>query len=58
MTPEQPEQPAQPDRAWAVAWGAATDVGRVRAEDRVLASNPDHAAYAQRVRWRMVPGVW
>jgi protein-S-isoprenylcysteine O-methyltransferase Ste14 len=34
------------------------DVGRIRAEERVLALNPAHPAYRQRVRWRMLPGVW
>jgi protein-S-isoprenylcysteine O-methyltransferase Ste14 len=34
------------------------DVGRIRAEERVLAENPGHAAYCRRVRWRMLPGVW
>ncbi len=34
------------------------DVGRIRAEERVLAQNPAHPAYCRRVRWRMLPGVW
>jgi protein-S-isoprenylcysteine O-methyltransferase Ste14 len=34
------------------------DVGRIRAEERVLAQNPAHSAYCRRVRWRMLPGVW
>lgn len=34
------------------------DVGRIRAEERVLALNPAHRAYCRRVRWRMLPGVW
>jgi protein-S-isoprenylcysteine O-methyltransferase Ste14 len=36
----------------------ACNVGRIRAEERVLAANPEHAAYAQRVRFRLAPGVW
>ena len=34
------------------------NVLRVRAEERVLATNPAHAAYRARVRWRMLPGIW
>jgi protein-S-isoprenylcysteine O-methyltransferase Ste14 len=34
------------------------DVGRIRAEERVLAQNPAHPAYCRRVRRKMVPGVW
>jgi protein-S-isoprenylcysteine O-methyltransferase Ste14 len=34
------------------------DIGRIRAEERILASNPGHPAYCRRVRWRMLPGVW
>jgi protein-S-isoprenylcysteine O-methyltransferase Ste14 len=34
------------------------NVGRARAEDRVLASNGQFDAYRQRVRWRLCPGIW
>lgn len=34
------------------------DVGRIRAEERILAHNPSHPAYCRRVRWRLVPGLW
>jgi protein-S-isoprenylcysteine O-methyltransferase Ste14 len=34
------------------------DVGRIRAEERVLAQNPAHSDYRRRVRWKMVPGLW
>ena len=34
------------------------DMGRIRAEERILAENPAHPAYCRRVPWRMVPGVW
>ena len=37
---------------------SACNVGRIRAEERVLATNPAHAAYRTNVRWRLVPGVW
>ncbi|MDE3087326.1 MAG: isoprenylcysteine carboxylmethyltransferase family protein [Acidobacteriota bacterium] len=36
----------------------AFNVGRARAEDRLLARNSDHGAYRARVRWRFLPGVW
>lgn len=36
----------------------ACDVGRIRAEERILAQNPAHPAYRQRVRWKMLPGIW
>lgn len=34
------------------------NVGRAKAEDRVLATNDAYAAYRDRVRWRLLPGVW
>jgi len=34
------------------------NVGRARAEDRVLTSNPGYDDYRRHVRWRLVPGVW
>ncbi len=34
------------------------NVGRARAEDRVLASNPEYDDYRRIVRWRLVPGIW
>jgi protein-S-isoprenylcysteine O-methyltransferase Ste14 len=34
------------------------DVGRALAEERLLATSTDYAAYRARVRWRLVPGVW
>ena len=34
------------------------DLGRIHAEERVLAQNPAHRAYCRRVRWRMLPGLW
>lgn len=36
----------------------ACNAGRMRAEERVLAANPAHAAYCRLVRWRVVPGLW
>ena len=34
------------------------NAGRAVVEDRVLATNPDHAAYRRSVRWRLCPGIW
>jgi protein-S-isoprenylcysteine O-methyltransferase Ste14 len=34
------------------------NVGRARAEERLLATNEDYGAYRIRVPWRLVPGVW
>jgi protein-S-isoprenylcysteine O-methyltransferase Ste14 len=39
-----------------VAFGC--DVGRIHAEERVLALNPAHEDYCRRVRWKLMPGVW
>jgi protein-S-isoprenylcysteine O-methyltransferase Ste14 len=37
---------------------SSCNVGRILAEDRVLASNEEYCAYRSRVRWRLIPGVW
>jgi protein-S-isoprenylcysteine O-methyltransferase Ste14 len=34
------------------------NVGRARAEDRMLATNQQYGAYRTQVRWKFVPGVW
>ena len=34
------------------------NVGRARAEERLLETNEDYGAYRIRVRWRLIPGVW
>jgi protein-S-isoprenylcysteine O-methyltransferase Ste14 len=31
---------------------------RIHAEERVLNQSPDYRAYAQRVRWRLIPGIY
>jgi protein-S-isoprenylcysteine O-methyltransferase Ste14 len=41
-----------------VILATACNVGRILAEERVLAANPTSAAYRASVRWRMVPGIW
>jgi protein-S-isoprenylcysteine O-methyltransferase Ste14 len=37
---------------------AALQVMRLLAEERLLSADADYVAYRQRVRWRLVPGVW
>jgi protein-S-isoprenylcysteine O-methyltransferase Ste14 len=39
-------------------FGSMCNVGRAFAEERILGNHPQYAAYRQRVRWRMLPGVW
>jgi protein-S-isoprenylcysteine O-methyltransferase Ste14 len=34
------------------------NIGRARAEDRMLATNEEYPAYRARVRWWLIPGVW
>jgi protein-S-isoprenylcysteine O-methyltransferase Ste14 len=34
------------------------NVGRIRAEERLLATNEGHEAYRAAVRWRLLPGIW
>lgn len=36
----------------------ACNVGRIVAEERLLATTEQYSAYRSRVRWRMIPGVW
>ncbi len=42
--------------AWVVA--AAVQVARILAEEKLLSADPEYQAYQQRVRWRLVPGLW
>jgi len=41
-----------------VAFATACNVGRVLAEERLLARSPAYRAYQQRVRWRLIPCLW
>ena len=41
-----------------VVLATACNVGRIRAEEHVLATNPASASYRAQVRWRFVPGIW
>jgi protein-S-isoprenylcysteine O-methyltransferase Ste14 len=34
------------------------NIGRIRAEDRLLATNEEYASYRSQVRWRLLPGLW
>jgi protein-S-isoprenylcysteine O-methyltransferase Ste14 len=42
--------------AWAVA--VVVQVARIFAEEKLLSGDTEYQAYQQRVRWRLVPGVW
>jgi protein-S-isoprenylcysteine O-methyltransferase Ste14 len=39
-------------------FATACNVGRCLAEEQVLAGTPAYQQYRERVRWRLVPGVW
>jgi protein-S-isoprenylcysteine O-methyltransferase Ste14 len=41
-----------------VMLATACNVGRIWAEERVLANNPDSRSYRAKVRWRFLPGIW
>jgi protein-S-isoprenylcysteine O-methyltransferase Ste14 len=41
-----------------VLFALACNLGRIRAEERVLKANPAYAAYQERVRWRLLPGLY
>jgi protein-S-isoprenylcysteine O-methyltransferase Ste14 len=34
------------------------NLGRIRAEERFLATGPEYASYRAAVRWKLVPGLW
>ena len=36
----------------------ACNVGRIRAEERFLATGTEYVSYQAAVRWRLVPGIW
>jgi protein-S-isoprenylcysteine O-methyltransferase Ste14 len=40
-----------------LAW-AGIQIARIHAEERLLSNDPYYAAYAQRVRHRLIPGIW
>jgi protein-S-isoprenylcysteine O-methyltransferase Ste14 len=44
--------------ALVVLFVSSCNVGRILAEERVLATNEHHDAYRTQVRWRLLPGVW
>jgi len=51
-------QSISPRNVIVLACATACNIGRVLAEERVLASGAGYERYRQRVRWRLVPGVW
>jgi protein-S-isoprenylcysteine O-methyltransferase Ste14 len=44
--------------ALVMAFITICNVGRILAEDRVLATNMQYASYRHHVPWRLLPGVW
>ena len=38
--------------------GWAAQILRLKAEENLLSQDPDYAAYMQKVRWRLVPGIF
>jgi protein-S-isoprenylcysteine O-methyltransferase Ste14 len=44
--------------ALVVVFVMGCDIGRAIVEERVLATSEGYGAYRQRVRWRLLPGVW
>jgi len=37
---------------------AAAQIGRIFAEENLLSDDHEYRAYQQRVRWRLIPGLW
>jgi len=37
---------------------AGIQIARIHAEERLLAADPQYTAYALRVRYRLIPGIW
>ena len=44
--------------ALVMVFASGCNVGRVIAEDHLLATNDEYADYRSHVRWRLIPGVW
>ncbi len=44
--------------ALVMAFVCGCNVGRIRAEERFLATGTEYASYQAAVRWRVVPGIW
>jgi protein-S-isoprenylcysteine O-methyltransferase Ste14 len=40
-----------------LAWGII-QIARIHAEEHLLAADPQYTTYAQRVRHRLIPGIW
>jgi protein-S-isoprenylcysteine O-methyltransferase Ste14 len=41
-----------------IAFATCCNVGRAAAEERLLSSSSAYQDYRERVRWRLVPGIW
>jgi len=44
--------------ALVMLFATSCNIGRARAEDRLLAQSDRYTAYRAQVRWRLLPGVW
>jgi protein-S-isoprenylcysteine O-methyltransferase Ste14 len=44
--------------AFVMVFVTGCNIGRARAEERVLATNAGYEAYRRRVKYRLVPGLW
>jgi len=44
--------------ALVMVFATGCNVGRVLAEERLLAENEQYDSYRARVRWRLLPGAW
>lgn len=47
--------------AWGILWCVATGLTlapRILAEERMLRALPEHQAFREATRWRLVPGLW
>ena len=46
------------ENALVVTFAMGCNIGRIHAEERLLAGAAGYQEYARRVRWRLAPGVW
>ena len=51
-------QSLSPRNAGVVAFATACNIARALAEERLLARSPAYRSYRDRVRWRLIPGLW
>lgn len=44
--------------ALVLLFATACNIGRMVDEERVLSASPQYRRYRERVRWRLIPGIW